>query len=138
MKSCPASHPVKISTITYRIYYFVGSGGENVYRNWFLSSDYKHSTDRRLPGGTTAHGDWYGAWHEETMDTWIDVCNNTPATDCSLGYLNRTNTLALKPHRNFTNTRSDRLPKIQARDLVKLCPSKNWDGTANEVAYCRH
>ncbi|MEL7207548.1 MAG: hypothetical protein AAGK32_04845, partial [Actinomycetota bacterium] len=60
--------------------------------DWYLSSDVDPATFelRSEPPGTTVHGDWWGAWHEEVNQMWIDNCVNyraDPVSGCGFGYL---------------------------------------------------
>ncbi len=59
--------------------------------DWYLSSDVDPGTHRRnVPGGTTVHGDWWGGWHEQTNQLWIDNCVNYATgspSGCGFGYL---------------------------------------------------
>lgn len=55
--------------------------------SWFLSSDTYLTTAMvldpsvsrdgpPLPGGRSAHGDWFMAWNEEAVETWTQFCIN--------------------------------------------------------------
>ncbi len=50
--------------------------GVNDYKRWYLSSD-------RMPGkpqflnGQSMHADWFGAWDDEVMRSWMVHCNGT-------------------------------------------------------------
>ncbi|MFK7862087.1 MAG: DUF1996 domain-containing protein [Granulosicoccus sp.] len=130
--SCPDSHPTDISSIMYRIFFRPDEyGGELT--NLHLSSDVK--MDRILPGGTTAHADWFGAWHPEAMDMWVENCNNTQA-DCETGLLNRDPAISLIPRARNYYAGNYRAP---ATELIKLCPGKtfNPDDPLRSVAMCR-
>jgi len=72
---CPATHPVAVSEVSYHIRYLVPSSGT---AGWRLSSD---MYDRSLPGGFSLHGDWFAAWDEAIVKTFVENCNN-PAVDC--------------------------------------------------------
>ena len=54
---------VAIPEITYNILYRVPSTGT---AGWHLSSD---MYDPRLPGGYSAHGDWFSAWEMSSVST---------------------------------------------------------------------
>jgi hypothetical protein len=73
--ACPSSHPVAISSITYNIVYRVPSSGV---AGWRLSSD---MYDPSLPGGYSAHGDWFDGWDHTVVEAWVEHCNNA-AVDC--------------------------------------------------------
>jgi hypothetical protein len=52
--------------------------------NWYLSSD-------RMPGmshpnGSTFHADWFGAWDNQTQETWTQKCIREMRT-CVFGEL---------------------------------------------------
>ena len=130
--ACPASHPTDVSSIMYRIFFNPDEFGGSL-TNLHLSSDVK--LDNILPGGTTAHADWFGAWHPETMAMWVENCNNMQA-DCETGLLNRNPAISLVPRkRDFY----DYGYKAPATELVKLCPGKefNSDDPLRSVAMCR-
>ena len=78
---CPASHPVALPEITFNIYYNVTEA--NSTRHWRLSSD-GYSTD--LPGGFSAHGDWYSGWNNDIVRAWTRNCLNL-VLDCGGGNL---------------------------------------------------
>lgn len=130
--ACPDSHPTDISSIMYRIFFSVDEyGGELT--DLHLSSDVK--MDRILPGGTTAHADWFGAWHEDAMDMWVENCNNTQA-DCETGLLDRNPAISLVLRKRGFYDYGYRAP---ASELVKLCPGKSYnpDDPLRSTAMCR-
>ncbi len=75
---CPSSHPVRLPQISVLLYY----PGQGSVDGWYLSSD-RHGGHSALPG-TNLHADWWGGWHDNTMDRWIDGCMKA-ARNCSLG-----------------------------------------------------
>ncbi len=129
---CPDSHPTDISSIMFRIF-FSASDYDGVLTDLHLSSDVK--MDRILPGGTTAHADWFGAWHPEAMDLWVRNCNNTQ-TDCETGLLSRNPDISMVPRkRGFYPPRY----RATAHDLVRLCPGRTFNAAdpLRSVAMCR-
>jgi hypothetical protein len=130
---CPDSHSTDISSIMYRIFFRPGDYGGS-FTDLHLSSDVKH--DRILPGGTTAHADWFGAWHPGAMDLWIGNCNNTRA-DCETGLLDRDPALSLVLRKRGFFPRGYVAP---AEELIKLCPGKQFDPNdpLRSVANCHH
>ena len=130
--SCPDSHPTDVSSIMYRIFFRPDAYGGSL-TDLHLSSDVK--TDRILPGGTTAHADWFGAWHPETMDMWVRNCNNTQA-DCETGLLGRNPAVSLVLRKQGFYPAGYRAP---ASELIKLCPGKRLDPAdpLRSVAMCR-
>jgi hypothetical protein len=74
-RGCPASHPVAIPAISFNIPYDVPASGT---AGWHLASD---SYDRSLPGGYSAHGDWFEGWDPAVVRAWVTHCDN-PALDC--------------------------------------------------------
>ena len=130
---CPASHPVDISSVMYRIFFSPDDYGGSL-TDLHLSSDVKPSGI--LPGGTTAHADWFGAWHPEAMDMWVENCNNTQA-DCETGLLDRSPAVSL-----VLRDRGFYPPghTVSAEDLIQLCPGKSFDESEplRSVANCRH
>lgn len=75
-RGCPASHPVPLPEITFNIVYPVTEA--NAPLRWRLSSDNYGSN---LPGGYSAHGDWFNGWRADIMDTFVRNCDR-PAMDC--------------------------------------------------------
>ena len=131
--SCPDSHPEDLSSIMYRIFYSPDDYG-GVLTDLHLSSDVK--ADRILPGGTTSHGDWFGAWHPEAMDMWVENCNNTQV-DCENGLLGRSPDISLVRHKDAFHPAGYRAP---ARELAALCPGQTFDASdpLRSVANCHH
>lgn len=129
---CPDSHPTDISSIMYRLFFKPDDYG-GALTDLHLSSDIK--MDRVLPGGTTAHADWFGAWHPEAMDMWVQNCNNSHA-DCETGLLGRDPAVSLVPRKQGFYEPGYRAP---AEELVKLCPGKSYDGEdpLRSVSMCR-
>lgn len=130
--ACPDTHPVDISSIMYRIFFRPDEYGGSL-TNLHLSSDVK--VDQILPGGTTAHADWFGAWHPAAMDLWVENCNNTQA-DCETGLLDRNPALSLVPRKRDFHDWGYKAP---AAELVKLCPGKEYnpEDPLRSVANCR-
>ncbi|MGH1488394.1 MAG: DUF1996 domain-containing protein [Acidimicrobiales bacterium] len=129
---CPASHPTDLSSIMYRIFYRPAEYGGSL-TGLHLSSDIK--PDQILPGGTTSHADWFGAWHPEAMAMWIENCNNTQ-NDCELGLLSRDPEISLVERQRYFYPYGYRAP---AEELIKLCPGKQLDQSdrLRSVASCR-
>jgi hypothetical protein len=79
-RGCPSSHPVHLPELTL-IGVFPSDGNSS---NWYLSSD-------RMPGmhhanGSTFHADWFGAWDNQTQETWTQKCIREMRT-CVFGEL---------------------------------------------------
>ncbi len=131
---CPDSHPHDVSSIMYRIFFDPDAHGGSL-TGLHLSSDVKHN-GTILPGGTTAHADWFGAWHPDAMRMWVDNCNNSRA-DCELGLLDR------DPAVSMVLRKQGFYPDgsvASAEDLMKLCPGKAFNPAMplHSVANCRH
>jgi hypothetical protein len=76
-RGCPSTHPVPIPVISYNVYTEVGAGHDTA--TWRLSSD--TVDDPELPGGYSAHGDWFDGWDAGVRDAWIRGCVQA-AADC--------------------------------------------------------
>jgi hypothetical protein len=74
--ACPSSHPVAIPEITFNIYYDVPPGTKS--SEWRLASD---MYDASLPGGYSAHGDWFEGWDREVAETFVKNCDRA-SKDC--------------------------------------------------------
>ncbi len=99
---CPATHPVNIPTFSMLVSW--SHMGSAEYSNWRLSSDHvspHDSTSAALPGGTSFHTDWFGAWDDSVMDMWIDGCMNQ-FKSCSGGALGMGKQLKENPGFSFT------------------------------------
>jgi hypothetical protein len=81
---CPATHPVPLPAISYEIYYQVTAANVGRMKNWRLSSDNYPTT---MPGGLSAHGDYWMGWDEATMKQIVVGCLNA-SMDCHAGPLN--------------------------------------------------
>lgn len=75
-RGCPASHPRPLVEITFNIVYKVTES--NSTNRWRLSSDNYSSS---LPGGYSAHGDWFNGWRPDIMEAFVANCDRT-ALDC--------------------------------------------------------
>jgi len=67
--ACPATHPVILPEVTFRIVYAVTEA--NAPLNWRLSSD---TYDRSLPAGYSSHGDWFNGWKSDISTVWAKNC----------------------------------------------------------------
>lgn len=74
--ACPSTHPVAIPEIQFNIYYKVPAGSRSA--DWRLASD---MYDASIPGGFSAHGDWFEGWDRQVVDTFVSRCLNT-SSDC--------------------------------------------------------
>ena len=63
---CPSSQPGQLPVITEKIRYAVSATDRT--SSGRLSSD---RFNRSLPGGYSAHADWFNGWHTATHDTWV-------------------------------------------------------------------
>ena len=66
---CPASHPVPLPSITFNVVYVVPE--KDAPLRWRLASD---AYDTSIPGGYSAHGDWFNGWKGEVSDAWAKHC----------------------------------------------------------------
>jgi hypothetical protein len=73
---CPSTHPVAIPEISFNIYYKVNESTDS--SRWRLSSD---MYDPSLPGGYSAHADYFEGWDREVAETFVKNCN-TASMDC--------------------------------------------------------
>jgi hypothetical protein len=71
--SCPSTHPVAIPAVTFNVQYALRDT-----TGWRLSSD-MYADD--LPGGLSAHADWFEGWEPDVSDTFVKDCVNA-GLDC--------------------------------------------------------
>jgi hypothetical protein len=70
---CPSTHPVPIPAISFNVLYPVRD-----VTGWRLASD---MYDASMPGGFSAHGDWFEGWDPEVSKAFVKNCVNA-AVDC--------------------------------------------------------
>jgi hypothetical protein len=80
---CPRTHPILVPQFTIGAVYNVAEG-ERV-QDWYLSSD-RMAGMPQMPPGSTFHADWYGAWDDPTLRTWMANCIDR-VLSCSAGEL---------------------------------------------------
>lgn len=112
---CPSSHPYVLPTFRLGAWYNVDdtldkSGDLSPNRDtWYFSSD-------RMPGmtpqtsGMTFHADWFGAWDDNVLRTWVDNCIDKHL-NCSDGVLG-----------DGTMMRKNALSKTKVPSLVAVPP----------------
>lgn len=74
---CPAGFNTILPRVEYTMVWETGGSTSG----WKLSSDKPNQ-----PGGTTLHGDWFGAWDEQLMKDFVSKCINAKL-DCQDGQL---------------------------------------------------
>lgn len=77
---CPSTHPIILPQYTMKAFYTPDA----TVSQWYLSSDRFKGANR--PGGTDFHADWFGAWDDSVMATWMANCINKQL-NCSAGEL---------------------------------------------------
>lgn len=76
---CPATHPYRIPTFTVGVWYDTDdtldrSGNTSpTVKTWYFSSD-RMAGMAPMTSGMTFHSDWFGAWDDDTLETWIANC----------------------------------------------------------------
>ena len=130
---CPDSHPEDLSSVMYRIFFDPNAYGGSL-TDLHLSSDVR--PNEILPGGTTLHAGWFGAWNPIAMGLWVQNCNNTPV-DCEIGLLGRDPAISLVERKQGFYPDGFRVPAAQLSDL---CPTSvfNPADPVRSVANCHH
>lgn len=67
---CPASHPVVLPAIAFQVVYALPADPASTAK-WRVSSD---TYDATLPGGYSAHGDWFSGWDPVISDLFSIEC----------------------------------------------------------------
>lgn len=67
-RACPSSHPVVLPEVSFNVFWPRSSF--DTVAELRLSSD----CIPELPGGYSAHGDWFEAWEPEIRDAFVDHC----------------------------------------------------------------
>jgi hypothetical protein len=80
-RGCPASHPVPLPEVSFQIQYPVTEANSTMH--WRLSSDNYSSS---LPGGYSAHGDWFNGWRPDIKQEFVNNCMR-PRLDCQSNFL---------------------------------------------------
>ena len=68
-EQCPTGYPYRMPDFHFNVAFSIRDGASN----WFFVSD-------RMPGhtqmaaGATVHADWFGAWDDATLATWLTNC----------------------------------------------------------------
>jgi len=133
---------VTLPNLEYFINYPV-EPGENT-SSWYLASDVNPETyERTVARGSTTHADWWGGWHKETNQLWIDNCVNYKTdvdSGCGSGYLsdggpdsgNPKAGPALKLRPQYTGP-----SKVRAQLLFnELCETSRTYTKEQDAAYC--
>jgi len=99
--------------------------------------------NRSVAGGSTIHGDWWGGWHKETNQRWIDNCVNyktSAPSGCGFGYLSNGGPdnknpypgPALQYRPQYTGP-----SKVPAQQLFnELCETSRTYNKEQDAAYC--
>jgi hypothetical protein len=81
---CPADHPVPIPAISFNVRWKIPPQGVS---GLHLSSD-TYDT-KTMPGGFSAHGDWWDGWDHTIVKQWMKNCVNA-GLDCRGGLISDT------------------------------------------------
>ena len=127
--TCPDSHPQILPRIRYRIFFDVKDFTTST-TEAFLSSDVDHVTGEIAEGGTTSHGDWFGGWNRDVIDTLLENCIHPDRVNCD--------------EQNLGNPGGTRFQfpvvagnRFTPQQVLESCPAgSSYDGSAHSVAYC--
>ncbi len=76
---CPTTHPYRIPTFQLGVWYKVDETLDRTGNmspdasTWYFSSDRMRGMPAQT-SGATFHADWYGAWDDDVLATWVDNC----------------------------------------------------------------
>lgn len=141
---CEGEFNRTLTNLEYFVNYKVDIG-ENT-SNWYLSSDVDPTSfgTAKAQGGSTIHGDWWGAWNPKVNEMFINNCvklsTGTPS-GCGFGYLTDggpngkapKDGPALKIRQQYTGPH-----KVPASQIfAELCPKPSHSfNRAEDAAYC--
>lgn len=98
---CPATHPYRLPTFTIGAWYNTDatldrSGDMSpAAKTWYFSSD-RMAGMTHVTSGTSFHADWFGAWDDDAMKTWLANCIDKKL-NCSGGDLGNGTQLSSSP-----------------------------------------
>jgi hypothetical protein len=75
-RGCPSTHPIALPEITVNIRYVIDDAA--AFPHLRLSSDMYGPS---VPGGWSAHADWFDGWEQSANETFVRECTGAPA-DC--------------------------------------------------------
>ncbi len=111
---------------------------------WYLSSDVDSETGEiKADRGTSVHADWWGGWHPEVNQMWIDNCvnfSNDEPSGCGMGYLTNNGPDGKNPlpgpALKFRPQYDGPIKVDSATLFAELCRSGRSITTASDRAYC--
>ena len=114
---CPAAFPHRIPAITQLIDYALSPNQTT--KTWRLSSDNYSSS---LPGGASAHADWWGGWKTYWSNRLTEQCNKL-MVNCGVNYIGLNDGVAINNITTVGNIAT--LTTV----LPHLLPNSNADGS---------
>ncbi len=126
---CPDTHPIILPALVTHIFYDIKPGEDT--SKWFLSSDVNPKNgDLPMPGGQTAHADWFGAWNKEVNKEWNTNCSNIMDAECASGLLAdpegdpNSDVRALRLRNDFITGYNSPKARIPVKDIYEQMCSK--------------
>jgi len=144
--NCDGEFSKNLVNLEYFINYRVGV--DETTDGWYLSSDVDPKTYEITDSpGASVHADWWGGWHSDIAQRWIDNCVNYKTgapSGCGFGYLTDGGPNGKAP---FDGPALKYRPqyegpqKVPAKDLWEQLCGEDVSGRpftrAQEAAYCR-
>ena len=96
---CPTTHPYIVPSFQLGAWYT----NDGTAANWRLSSD--DMTGMRMEAGSTLHADWFGAWEDSVLASWITNCIDK-ARSCNGGDIGDRRQLKMLAGYDFPNGRA--------------------------------
>ncbi len=111
---------------------------------WYLASDVDPMTKKVSANpGASNHGDWWGGWHPDINQQWIDNCVNYKSSEphgCGNGYLSNHGPDVNNPYPGPAlklRPQYDGPDRVAAETLHReLCPQGGELASATAAAYC--